>query len=128
MATLTAIQKAQFIAKSGFCKIESRDRNGMVKTVLVPGSDAKTYRVIIRRFQGHVTTECQLVTAVGEINCKGNHTSVCYHSLAAIAVAAHDAKKTVGFHSNEINSRKAGGKVFSLISHQSGKVMWINLK
>ena len=128
MATQTNIQKAQFIAKSGFCKPESRDCDNRVKTVLVPGSDAKSYRVIIRRFSGHVTTECQLITSIGTINCQGNHSHICYHSLAAIVIAVRDAGKTVHFHSSEVNARKSGGKIIPLISHQSGKIIWISIK
>ena len=97
---------AKFVAKSGLAHVTSRDYVGMVKTVIVPGSEAKQYNVILRRGLGYIAAECQLLTGGGAIPCEGGRETLCRHSIAAIIVAALDKGKVVSFAKDEKAANK----------------------
>lgn len=78
-------KKLEALAGSEVLRTDAKNRPILVK---VPGSDSRCYTVTIGRKEGfHVSCKC------GGQDCKGNtrHT-VCYHSLAAIALAAGNRK------------------------------------
>ncbi len=86
------VSKARHIAEINLCSITSRNGDGEVKTVTVPGTDGKQYQVIIRRENGFWTTECRLDCGkAGYDDCRGNAITVCYHGFAAIFTAAKDS-------------------------------------
>lgn len=82
--------EAHAIASLG--RILSRDRRGRVTAVCVPASEATQNHVIIRRKDGGViTTECRKEAGhIGYVDCLGNLSGVCRHSLAAIIIAMRD--------------------------------------
>lgn len=79
-------------AALNFAAVLSRDSNGRVRTVQVPGSAGKTYKVIIRRECG-IQTECLCDTGIGLTACKGNRKTICYHAQAAVMLAASEQGK-----------------------------------
>lgn len=99
MQTLQQRQKAKVAIV--FSQVLTRDNKNRVKTVLVPGSEGKQYRVILRRFSfesgfSKITTEChQLLEHNNTCTCKGNNNAraskVCYHSQCAVDLALDDA-------------------------------------
>lgn len=91
------IIKARMIAKMSLPAILDRDKKKRAKTVLVPGSDGKTYQVVIKRhpkranYLESITTLCQLQTGGGPLPCPGNNNGhICYHSFSAILFAAYE--------------------------------------
>ena len=119
---------AKDLAATRFTKVLSYDAAKHVKTVLVPGSDCKQYLVIIRR-QGTLSTECLLQTGGGDIPCQGNSTSLCYHSRAALRIAAGAHRlHFCELRENAERLSHAGGKIATVVSHQSGKKNWIVVK
>lgn len=125
------VEKAKFAAQ--FAAVIDRDSKDRPKVLLVPGTEAKRYRVIIRRFAGLVTTECHLEAGgIGHQECKGNSNgSICYHSLQAIVASVAEAGKDVYFCANEQDARKLanlGGSVIRLHSHQGKGEMWMVVK
>lgn len=112
-----------------FSKVMSRDANGRVKTVLVPGHDAKQYYVILHRNGGIMEVECALQTPNGPIGCPGNKGGVCYHSLAAVAKAAQENHSQVAFLTTKRDARnvanlhgKHDSRVFMVKSLDSKRV------
>ena len=111
-----------------FAKVVSRDAGQHVKSVLVPGSECKTYLVILRR-NGILSTECQLQTGVGHIPCQGNSKTLCYHSRAALRVAAGMSQLYFcNSHEAALRLAHTGGKVAKVKSLQSGKEVFIVVK
>ena len=115
-------------AAARFGQVLSRDRDGRVKTVLVPGSDGKQYQVILRRGAA-LTTECRLDTGHGHLDCAGNANGhVCYHSIAAVALASRDAGLNARFCATETAAKRLarlGGTLVSLNSRQGTGRLWI---
>ena len=118
-------------AAAQFGKITSRDRDGRVKTVLVPGSDGKQYQVILRRSPG-LSTECRLDTGHGHLACKSNANGyICYHSMAALTLASIDKGLSVRFCTTEYAAAllaRLGGIVVPVISRQGIGRLWIVAK
>lgn len=83
-------------AAAQFTKVLTSDKQGRVVKVLLPGSEAKQYEVILRR-NGHLSAECNLTTAIGRKPCQGNQITLCYHALAAVIVAARASDSAVSF-------------------------------
>lgn len=114
-----------------FSKILARDVSGRVTSVLTPGSDGKQYRVILRR-NGHITTECQCQTSGGDVACQGNQHAVCYHSLAALIVAAEARDGQVSFCESKDkadNLSHTGRTVSRVTSHQCESAeLWMAVK
>lgn len=116
-------------------KVESRDKHGRARTVLVPASEATLNQVIIRRYtNGVITTECRKQAGkAGYIDCPGNHNGVCRHSLAAIFKSLSEQGYTPRFRQEYEDALKFGLKhadvtftnpdnssfiLFTLTSHQ----------
>ena len=118
-------EKASAIVYAGLTRVQGYTQDRKIKTVLVPGSDAKRYQVILRRPKnGIITTECRVeASSNGYVDCKGNSNgSLCYHSLAAIETAAREAHRRVAFCSTYQAAKKVAqlhsGKIGYLDSHQ----------
>lgn len=120
-----------------FAKVMSTDKDGNVKTVIVPGSDGKQYHVILRRHGGVWSGECRLdVGAAGHIPCKGNaHQYSCYHCIAAVIVAAEQASYHTQFTDTEPKARlleRLGMKAYRLQPWNNGslvgEVVWVLVK
>ena len=95
-----------------FIGITQRDKNGKPKTLVVPGSKGKKYRVILRREGGIITAECaKELGHLGYENCKGNSHSLCYHSIAAIEFSLREA----GFKSHWCETEKDAQRLFNAI-------------
>lgn len=114
-------------AKAGvqFAAITSRDNQNRVKTVLVPGSEGKQYEVIIRREKVNglivFSGECNCKTSCGNVPCKGNGKSVCYHVLIGIMKAVEEHGTKIAFCADEKRAKKLsnlGGLVFRVTSYQ----------
>ena len=80
------MNKSSAYKASEFCHTLQLDKDDRVKSVSVPGHEGKSYRVILRRngaisgeYNRAITTECHLTTSNGDIPCKGNPDSICYH-------------------------------------------------
>jgi len=118
-------------AAARFGHVLSRDKEGRVKTVLLPGTDGKQYQVILRR-RGGLSTECRLDTGHGHLACAGNSNGhVCYHSLAAVTLASRDAGLTARFCGTEKAAKRLkrlGGTLISLNSRQGTGRLWIVVK
>lgn len=130
----TRVSKARSIAEMGLCSITNRDRDSKAKTVTVPGSDGKKYQVIIRRHNGHWTTECRLECGpAGYEDCPGNTKTVCYHSFAAIFAAGQDNgcrvhSVTESLEAASLLKRLVKKAVIkSLRSHQDRNGKWFHL-
>src|SRR3990167_5953911 len=111
----TNLSRRVEIAKSAlyFVGILQKDKDGRGRVFLVPGSDGKQYRVILRRGNGVVSTECHLMVGGNEVACKGNSHSICYHSLQSVAKAIDLAGLRISFCEEErgaIRLSKLGGK------------------
>ena len=115
-------------AAARFGKVTSRDRDGRVKVVLLPGTNGKQYQVILRR-EGTLSTECRLDTGHGHLGCKGNSNGhVCYHSIAAVALASQDAGLSARLCSTETAAKRLarlGGTLVSLNSCQGIGRLWV---
>jgi len=124
----TRIQKARAIVKNGLVTILQKNRNGFATNVYVPGSHGKRYEVIVRRNNGHLSTECMLETGYGHQECKGNRITICYHSWAAfIEVARASGNQITAICKTREDAdlrARIGGKVIEVFSHQGGKSMF----
>jgi hypothetical protein len=114
-----------------FAAVLHKDDKGRPTSVLVPGSQAKQYKVILRR-QAHIHTiecECLLCTGkTGEVPCQGNSHSLCYHSQAAVNLAAQTGSvswcKTE--HDANLVSKFNNGTVVRITSRQCKKAeAWV---
>lgn len=113
------VEKAK--AAALFAAIVRSDTKGRPVVVIAPGSEAKSYSVEIMR-NGHIETRCTQAHPSRGAACKGNSgKTVCYHSIAALIVAAEWMNKRVSFCAIEGDARKlarTGGEVFSVKSAQ----------
>lgn len=96
-------QKTDATAAARFSKIESD--NGKTAVVIVPGHDAKQYRVILRRDGGVMTAECLLQTSIGDKPCPSGER-LCYHSIAAMIVVARAGKVALSFTKSAESARR----------------------
>lgn len=85
-------RKSKREAATQFAKVIGRDKEGRITSVNVPGSEGKTYKVILRRGSFGVQTECLCETGCGALPCKGNRKTICYHAQAAVMLAASKGK------------------------------------
>ena len=115
----TRVKKAKHIKT--FTTVQ-KYQNGKPRVILVPGSEAKRYQVIVRRLDAKtISTECRCETGVGHVSCPGNSNGyVCYHSIAAVIRSADGYK--VSFCSNREDAQRlqhlAKGTIGNLVSHQ----------
>lgn len=111
-----------------FASVLSTDKDGNVKTAIVPGSDGKRYHVILRRFGGVWSGECRLDCGpAGHIPCKGNaHEYSCYHTITAVIVAAEEAGYHVQFTDAEPKARlleRLGFHAYKLQPWNNGRLV-----
>jgi hypothetical protein len=121
-----------------FVGVLSRTKSGKAHTVLVPGSDAKQYHVILRRFSDRITAECRLQNGIGHLACPGNSwtKTVCYHSRAAIDFALAEAGMKAYWCTSEQDQLNllpaiAGQEITKsaflskAVSHQNGAIAYL---
>lgn len=136
-------RKDKRVAALQFAYVQERDNQGKVKSVLVPGTEGKLYKVILRRIANDPTrlngiqTECLCQTGIGSIPCKGNgrHT-ICYHSQAAVMLAAQESGKVSWCEDREgaerlthlnhgqivpVTSRQGDGKAYIVFTRKAKK-------
>ena len=124
--------KARLIADAGLCKIlQMKDNKPTV--IGVPGSEGRSYQVIIRRFPGKISLECNLdMDKMGIVPCEGNKKTVCYHALAALYASAKLAGQTVSICHNETDAKRLAnmshGMVALVESWNGGKPMYMMVK
>ena len=123
------IEKARRIAEMGLTKVQQYDSQGRPTVVTVPGSESKSYDVIIRR-NGKLTTECNVNTPGGYVPCNGNtYGNVCYHSLAAIITVSDQNGHEISAicekpeHAELIS--RIGGRVLTVASEQGPHEMYL---
>jgi hypothetical protein len=115
-------QKAHHLANIGHVTVNKRDSDGRITDAFVPGSHAKMYNVILRRFAPNVIeTECLLDTGmgIGAEHCKGGTRAVCYHALATIIHSANENGLTPAIcdtYEKAERRVRIGGKVYQLVS------------
>lgn len=108
------------------------------KTVSVPGTDAKRYNVIIRprRNPTYLDVEC-LMDAPGQLQCKGDAVSVCYHEMAAVMkMAKGNGFKTSVAHSDVdatrlrriFEGKGMDTRVIEVRSRTSHRSVWVVLR
>lgn len=114
-----------------FAKVLTRDKQGRIVKVLLPGSEAKQYEVILRR-NGHLSGECNLIIGVGLKPCSGNQHAVCYHVLAAILIAARADEKQVSFCECQADAERlahTGQSVYCVASWNAiDKILWLAVR
>lgn len=106
-----------------FAIITQRNRQGQITGIEVPGRDGKRYSVYLKRTNIGFECQCYLNTGAGEIDCKGSGSSVCYHQIVAIILAAKDAGMEVSVAHTKESAKKINhikkGKLVGLVSKQS---------
>ena len=106
--------------------VVTKNKAGQVKKVDLPGHDGKRYMVIVKRTSDGIHTDCYVATRqIGSVPCKGNEHATCYHTLAAVVVAAKQMNGEVRFAETEIAADKLarfGGKVVKV--EGNGHPVW----
>lgn len=93
MSNLTKqVQKARSAQR--FASVIQRDHQKRAQSVLVPGSNAKIYRVILRRTPAF-TAELNIQTNSGLVKPHFAFKTLTYHAMAAVMVAARENGYTV---------------------------------
>ena len=117
---------------SSLAKVQQTNKAGLITSITIPGSNAKTYDEIIRRRNNNLTVECLLNTSVGHKACRGNSVSLCYHAIGgAIAVVENSGYKVTAISDERANALKLknfGSKMVEVRSYQSGKPLWMLYK
>ena len=121
------VKDARMLAS--LAKVQKRNKAGLITSITIPGSNAKSYDEIIRRRNGTLTVQCLLNTSGGHLACKGNSVSLCYHAIGgAIAMIENSGYKVVAIadqRANAIRRKRIGGKMVEVRSYQSGKPLWM---
>ena len=123
--------KAALLVAGNFYNVTALTHN-RVKAVLIPGSDAKLYEVLLTVWKLYtgpaMYTECRVSTAVGESPCKGNSNGhICYHVLTALMVRAARSKVSISFCSTAEDAERLsrlGGRVVDIYSRQGRGRLW----
>jgi len=117
------VQRAKMAAEFA---VVTKNKAGQVKKVDLPGHDGKRYMVIVKRTSDGIHTDCYVETKqIGSVPCKGNEHATCYHTLAAVVVAAKQMNGEVRFAETEIAADKLarfGGKVVKV--EGNGHPVW----
>lgn len=116
------VTKAQ--AALNFVNVLQRDRRARVVSVLVPGSKAKTYHVILRR-NPVLSCEINIYTPFGLVKPKYARTVITYHAMAAVMLAAKENGFSVSWCANEDDAKNLsnlGGTSFILYNHDNNHV------
>lgn len=127
MSLSDRVEKAKAIVRYGLHHVLQRDRDGVVRVVVVPGTEGKQYHVILRRDGEKMTTECRLMIGIGEVDCEGSINGVCYHAVVAVEVAAREKQLHLAWTKCEGDATRRthlGGKKYEIVSRQSRKSLW----
>jgi len=113
-----------------FIGVLQSDKLNRPTVLKIPGSEGKSYNVIIKRidFQGLIEVECNLdCNHHGYQPCKGNSKTICKHSRAAINFLMIKAGfKVRWFDSYEKAYRMMmAGKIIVIKSKQSSDKAWV---
>lgn len=93
MNKLNRFDKARNLSEMNMVKTISIDSKNRIRNALVPGSESKTYDVVIWRQDSNneIKAECFLsLGANGNVLCKGGNHTVCYHILGVLLQSAKD--------------------------------------
>ena len=126
------VKRARQIAN--YAQILQRDKAGRVRTVILPGHHARRYQVILTRSGHGILTKCELDLAGRGLDaCPGNSSkkqpAICYHSIAAVILAAADRGRLVAIAAdrqaaNRVARLHTGGLVTPVTSRQSGATLY----
>ena len=121
------IEKAKAATHFASCKY---DRDGKLKSVVLPGSNGKSYQVIIRRNRGMST---ELILLVNGFQTKPSYAAqVTYHQMAAVMLAASKSGYRVTWCANRDDAARLarlGGRVFGVRNHDNPQSkMWAVMK
>lgn len=121
------VQKAR--ATLPFVKVNSTDIHNRPKDLFVPGTQAKTYNVIIKR-NSDILVECFITPHNDAVRCKGSLNSVCYHAIGALIYSAELSGLKVAVCDTEhraMTRSKLGGNIFKVISRRAivDNPLWI---
>ena len=127
MSLSDRVEKAKSIVRYGLYRILQRDSKGVIRVVVIPGTEGKQYHVILRRDGETMRGEGRLMTGIGEIDCEGSANVVCYHAISAVEVAAKEKQLHLAWTKCEEDATRRshlGGKKYKVVSRQSGKSLW----
>ena len=127
MSLSDRVEKAKSIVRYGLYHILQRDSKGIVRVIVVPGSEGKQYHIILRREGSAMSAECRLSVSNGEIDCEGAMNGICYHAIVAVEVAAKEKQLHLAWTKCEEDATRRshlGGHKYRVISRQSGKSLW----
>ena len=98
-----------------FSKVMQCDADGKPKVFIVPGSEAKQYQVILRRNNGKMSVEVNLL--IGNNGTKPLYTpTISYHGMCAVMLAAQEAGYAVTWCANVEDAKRLSNINGSLIS------------
>lgn len=107
------VEKAK--AAMQFAKVTQRDKDGKIRSVILPGSEGKRYQVILRRDNRGLTSE--LLLLVNNSQLKPGYTNqITYHQMAAVQMAANGNGYKVAWCANKNDAErlaKLGGRIFT---------------
>jgi hypothetical protein len=123
---MNRIEKARSIVNAGLVGVLQRDNEGRPRVLRVPGSEGKSYQVIIRR-KGFLSCECNMETGtLGYTPCEGNKKTVCYHAIAALLASAGDRRVVIC--TDLVTAKRVsnlGGTIYEIKSWNGGRPIWI---
>lgn len=117
-----------------FIKVNMTDVNGRPKDLFVPGTQSKTYNVILKRTNDadnikRIFTECFVVPHGDSIRCMGSMNAVCYHALGALIYITKQKEFKIAICDTEqkaITRSRLGGDIFKVISRKAvNNPLWI---
>jgi len=105
-----------------FARVRAYDQSGRVTSVEVPGHEGRRYIVDILRRDGKIVTFCRRNPSGRE--CEGSKYSTCYHSVAAVMLAAQKTGLKTAVCETEEDARRASnlhrGKITKVETRPSG--------
>lgn len=123
MGLAERVEEAKAAAK--FAVVDT-NRAGQVRKVTLPGHDGHRYMVIVKRENGTIHTDCWLEAgACGHTECKGNANATCYHTIAAVILAAKSVKGEVSFAETPEDAKRLsrlGGQIVKVVGN--GHPVW----
>lgn len=105
-----------------FCKVARSDADGTI--VRVPGHEGRLYFVKVSPNTSVISITCR---EKNHSECKGNSSSICYHSLAAV-LFLNPGAKLCETASDAENLANLGGTAMVIHSTQSGRGAGVVLK
>ena len=118
------IEKAK--AAIHFAAVTQYDRDGKIRSVILPGTNGKQYQVIVRRANGFST---ELLLLVNGNQVKPSYAAqITYHQMAVVMLAAKENGYKISWCANENDAHrleKLGGKAFRICNFDNPhSVMW----